>query len=248
MRFEELAHKQTAIGEVSLRRRWDPAVQKDVYEVKLDDDYLMSSLFTVAEEDLARIALTHLDGAHLHVAVGGLGLGYTALTVLDDPRVDSLIVIDALAEVISWHEEGLIPAGRTLMADSRCRFVCADFFELNGTSSLDPQRPDQRFDAVIVDIDHSPKHVLHPKNAAFYSVDGLRQLATHIQPGGVFALWSNDAPDDRFITRLSAVFASADARVVEFPNPLQGGQSANTVYLAITADANSRTHTSGTAT
>jgi hypothetical protein len=33
---------------VSLRRRHDPQFDTEVYEVKLDDDFLMSSLFTVA--------------------------------------------------------------------------------------------------------------------------------------------------------------------------------------------------------
>ncbi len=48
----------------------------------------------------------------LDVVVGGLGLGYTALAVLEDARVRSLIVVDALAEVIEWHQQGLLPLGK----------------------------------------------------------------------------------------------------------------------------------------
>ena len=51
-------------------------------------------------------------------------------------------------------------------------------------------------------------------------------------PGGVFALWSNDPPDDGYLAVLAAVFDDVEARVVSFPNPLQGGESTNTVYLA----------------
>ena len=29
----------------------------------------------------------------------------------------------------------------------------------------------------MLDIDHSPRHVLHPDHAAFYSLDGLRRIA-----------------------------------------------------------------------
>ena len=43
----------TPIGEISVRRRLEPTLQVDVYEVKLDDEFLMSSLFTVAEVALA---------------------------------------------------------------------------------------------------------------------------------------------------------------------------------------------------
>ena len=92
--------------------------------------------------------------------------------------------------------------------------------------------PGRRFDAVIVDIDHSPSHLLHPSHAAFYTPSGLRQLAGHLKPGGAFALWSNDPPDPDVLTTLGGVFASADAEIVRFRNRLQGGDGANTLYLA----------------
>jgi hypothetical protein len=52
-RFEELGWQQTSMGLISLRRRYDLSVCTDVYEVKLDDEYVMTSLFTVAERELA---------------------------------------------------------------------------------------------------------------------------------------------------------------------------------------------------
>ena len=61
-RFEELDWRETPMGAISLRRRRDPARGDDVYEVKLDDDFLMSSLFTVAEIEVARLALAELSG------------------------------------------------------------------------------------------------------------------------------------------------------------------------------------------
>ena len=71
-----------------------------------------------------------LDGDDLEVVVGGLGLGYTAATVLDDARVGSLLVVDALAELIGWHRGGLVPVAATLTADDRCRLIHGDFFAL----------------------------------------------------------------------------------------------------------------------
>ena len=84
-RFEELAWAPTPMGEISLRRRLEPSLRVDVYEVKLGEEYLMSSLFTVAEIELARLGLAQVPGSDLDVVVGGLGLGYTARAVLTDP-------------------------------------------------------------------------------------------------------------------------------------------------------------------
>lgn len=232
-RFEELDWRSTPLGEISLRRRRDPVSGADVYEVKLDDEFLMSSQFTAAEVELARLALAELPGTDLDVVVGGLGLGYTAQAVLESPRVRSLVVVDAVAEVIEWHERGLVPLGRVLTSDPRCRLVHGDFFAMAaGAPGLDPAAPGRLVDAVVVDIDHSPRHVLHPGNAALYEVPGLRALSGHLRPGGVFALWSNDPPEDGFVAALEEVFVGVRAEVVSFHNHLQDRDSTNTVYVA----------------
>ncbi|MBA3741850.1 hypothetical protein [Sporichthya sp.] len=231
-RFQELDYRETPMGVISLRRRLDPRAGVDVFEVKLDDDFLMSSLYTVAEIEVARLALARLPGEDLDVLVGGLGLGFTALAVLDDPRVRSLVVIEALGEVIEWHELGLIPAGERLAADPRCTLVQGDFFALAAGSGLDPRDQGRRFDAVVVDIDHSPVHHLHPSHAPFYTVPGLQKLAAHLRPGGCFSLWSNDPPGEEFTALLAQVFAHVEGVLVHFPNPLQDREATNSVYVA----------------
>ncbi|GHH60764.1 spermidine synthase [Streptomyces umbrinus] len=242
-RFEEIDWRPTAMGDISLRRRRDPVSGIDVYEVKLGDEFLMSSLFTAGEIALTELGLAELPDvdpeaepeAELDVVVGGLGLGYTAVAALDDPRVRSLTVIDTLAEVIDWHRRGLVPLGARLSSDPRCRLVQGDFFAMAADSrGLDPEEPGRRFHAVLLDVDHSPRHVLHPRHAALYQPAGLRALAEHLHPGGVFALWSNDPPDEQFTSVLAEVFPRSAAHVVDFDNPLQGGTSTNTVYVART--------------
>ncbi|MDF9811036.1 spermidine synthase [Streptomyces sp. SPB162] len=111
-RFEEIDWRPTPMGDISLRRRRDPVSGDEVYEVKLGDEFLMSSLFTAGEIALTRLGLAQLpDAADLDVVVGGLGLGYTAQAALDDPRVRSLVVVDTLGEVIDWHRRGPGPPG-----------------------------------------------------------------------------------------------------------------------------------------
>ena len=160
--------------------------------------------------------------------VGGLGLGYTAVAALEDARVASLVVIDALPAVIEWHERGLLPVSRTLTDDPRTRLVLADFFAVMRAEPVD----DARYDAILVDIDHTPRHSLDPSHADLYTVAGLQSLRAHLRPGGVFALWSDDPPDAAFMATLGEVFASTSAEVVDFDNALTGGVSSNTVYVA----------------
>lgn len=235
-RFEELAYGPSRIGEISLRRRRDPRTGDDVYEVKLGDEFLMSSMFTVAEIEVARLALARLDGDGFDVVVGGLGLGYTAQAVLDDSRVRELLVIDLLEPVIEWHRRGLLPLGAAISSDPRCRLVGGDFFAMSAEAGLDPAAPGRRFDAVVVDIDHSPADLLDEASAPFYGSSGIRRLAASIRPGGVFSLWSNDPPDATYLAALAEVFVDVDAQVVTFPNPLQGRPATNTVYLATAPD------------
>lgn len=237
VRFEEIDWRPTPMGEISLRRRREPTSGVDVYEVKLGDEFLMSSLFTEGEIALTELGLAGLPDAagdaELDVVVGGLGLGYTARAALEDTRVRSLIVVDALGEVIDWHQRGLVPLGAGLAADPRCRFVHGDFFaRVSGQHGFDPEAPERRFHAILLDVDHSPRHVLHPSHAGLYEPDGLRKLAALLHPEGVFALWSNDPPDEAFNSTLAEVFTETEAHVVEFDNPLQGGTSTNTVYVA----------------
>ena len=232
--FEELDYRETPIGALSVRRRTEVFLGGvTVFEIKLDDAFLMSSLFTVSETELARLGLAALDKVEINVAVGGLGLGYTAAAVLEDTRVQSLHVVEALLPVIEWHQNGLLPLGQALTSDARCHFVHGDFFDLaRSREGLLQETPQTRFDAILVDIDHSPRNVLSSTHASFYTHQGLLALATHLEPEGVFAIWSNDPPDDEFEAELARVFKSTRAHVVSFPNPYTNGDSACTVYVA----------------
>lgn len=230
--FAEIDRRETPIGVISVWRRREPTLDIDVYEVKLGDEYLMSSLFTVAEVALADLALAQLPGTGLDVVVGGLGLGYTARAALADPRVRSVHVVEALDAVIEWHREDLVPLATVLTDDPRGHLVAGDFFALLAAGGgFGPDVP-RRCHAVLVDIDHSPRHLLDPAHASFYEAEGLRRLTTHLHPGGVFALWADGAPDREFVAVLQSVFPAVTAHVVSFPNFYTGDTSSSTVYVA----------------
>lgn len=232
--FQELDYRQTPLGDLVLRRRRLLSLGGlEIFEVKLGDAFLMSSLFHTSEVALADLGLAEFDAGTWDVVVGGLGLGYTAVATLEHEAVRSMIVVDALEAVIEWHQRGLVPLGAKLIADSRSRFVHGDFFTMaKSEAGFDPEQPGRQFHAVLLDIDHSPSGLLHPRHAAFYQPDGLRSLAAHLHNGGVFALWSDDPPDEEFLRALDTAFATARAHIVTFPNPLLDSISASTVYVA----------------
>ena len=232
--FEELDYQQTPMGELVLRRRKDLVLQKDVYEVKLNDEWLMSSFFTRAEEELARICISELQEENLDVLVGGLGLGYTAHAALEFDSVHSVAVIEVLAEVIGWHQQGLVPLGEALNTDTRCHFIHDSFFRYisEGKADAAPTLPAQRFHAILLDIDHSPCQFLNAAHASFYEQAELIKLKQHLHANGIFGMWSNDPPDEQFVELLEKVFNKVEATIIRFPNPYQDKEATATIYVA----------------
>jgi len=233
--FEEIDSQSSPLGEISLRRRRIPALgDRDIYEVKLGEEFLMSSMFVEAEEALSTLGLAAVQGEKLSVVVGGLGLGYTAVAALKDARIEELLVVEALDTVIGWHKDELVPLGKILNADVRNRYVSGSFFDL----ALDPENGfsgdgTQQFDAILLDIDHSPTEFLNAANAGFYTAENLGLMAKQLKPNGVFAMWSQNLPDESFETLLRSVFAQVDSHVVSFYNPFQNNESTNSVYVCV---------------
>jgi spermidine synthase len=231
MNIQELGYQHTPLGELTLRRRVETLLQnQEIYEVKLGDEYLMSSLFTEAERQLAILGLRDLEG-DLDVVVGGLGLGYTAAEALKNTSVTRLLVIDLFQAVIDWHRDGLVPLGPVLAADPRCELRQGDFFELARTG-FDPDAPGKKFDAILLDIDHTPDLVLDESNRSFYTAEGLAAVRDQLKPNGRFALWSDDPADKSFTTHLKQTFPSTTAHNIHFPNPYTNSTSTNSIYIA----------------
>lgn len=234
--FEEIDSQASPLGQISLRRRRMPAFgDRDIYEVKLGDEFLMSSMFVAAEEALATLGLAAVQGDKLSVVVGGLGLGYTAVAALKDQRITELLVVDALDTVIGWHKDERVPLGKILNADKRNYYVLASFFDLatDPSKGFDPNSEGKKFDAILLDIDHSPTEFLNAANASFYTTANLALMAKQLKPQGVFAMWSQNLPEERFEALLKTVFERVDSHVVSFFNPLQSNEATNSVYVCV---------------
>lgn len=230
--FEELAWEQTPIGELVLRRRRLTSGGEDIWEIKLNDGYLMSSQFVDGEIALADLALAMTGGEGLNVVVGGLGLGYTAEAVLRDPRIGKLTVVELIPQVIQWHRDHVLPLGKVMADDPRCVLRQGDFFALAlEPDGFDPAAPDQLHDAILIDIDHSTTHFIADTSAGFYSEAAIAAITAKLKPGGVFALWSTDAEDAAFVTALGQSLNDVCIERVEFPTPYRDQPAFNLIYL-----------------
>lgn len=241
LRFQEIDYQQTPIGQVILRRRTMTTLDNlEVHEIILNEEFLMSSLFTEVEEQLSHlgIALTEktFPNQKLDIAIGGLGLGYTAQAALSHPTVGELIIIDYLEPVIHWHKTHQVPLGKEITSDPRTHLHHADFFKAASTDpntpNLHPTNPYKKFHAILLDIDHTHSFLLNDTHGGFYQPEGLAQMKTHLHPEGTFAMWADGHPSPEFQTALQQVFNTVTSHTINFPNPIQGGHSTGTVYTA----------------
>jgi spermidine synthase len=168
-------------GETVLRRRGD------VTELVVDGVFAMDSAQTSTEAALATLALDRLAGTGLQVCVGGLGLGVTALTLLGDPRVARVDVVELDAALVGWVRGGLVPGAEGLGDDGRVRLRVGD------VADVVPAYPPRSLDAVLLDVDNGPGFLVHGSNAGLYTADFLAAAARTLTDDGVLAVWSADA-------------------------------------------------------
>lgn len=185
-RLEILAYEQTSLGPLCLRRRSTPSdPSQRVTEITLNHEFLMSSLHTDSERELAKIAIAGVASARLKVLVGGLGLGFTARAALAEPRVVEVEVVEFLPQVIDWLQAGLLPHSDELSADLRLSVTAGDIYQ-----RLLASPAGKTFDAILIDVDHSPDDPLSETSARFYTADGIAAATAHLNVGGTLALWS----------------------------------------------------------
>jgi spermidine synthase len=207
---------ETDFGTVYLGSREVLGAEATVFEILIGDDVLMTSLSPVSERRLSTSALAqHAENGPLRVLVGGLGLGYTAHAALIDPRVGSVRVAEKMSFIIDWMNEGKLPLSEEFASDKRLSIEQSDVYKtLLGPAS-------ERFDLILIDVDHAPDDRLSEESAPFYTAEGQRRVLAHLRPGGILGVWSV-VENDAFLSVLSEVYAESRCEEVawqdlEFP-------------------------------
>jgi spermidine synthase len=221
-----LAYDDTPLGPLCLRRREllsSPGTV--VTEVTLNHQFLMSSYNTTSERALARIALDMHPGSGLSLLVGGLGLGYTAQAALESGRVARVDVVELLPQVLDWLADDLFPLAAELKADPRLRITQGDVY------ALLEGPPADRYDLILIDVDHAPDDPLDQSNVAFYTREGLRQARRHLAADGVLGVWSY-AGSSPFSRALDDVFEEVRIEPVTYFNDMVDEETTDWLFLA----------------
>jgi spermidine synthase len=153
------------------------------------------------------------------VLIGGLGMGYTLRAALDAlPGKARVTVAEIEPAIVRWCRGPLAGLTGGAVDDRRVTIQMQDVAEVIAAAS-------QGFDAIILDLYEGPRDATQAREDPFYGPRALERTRAALAPGGVFAVWSEDA-DPAFAKRLrSAGFA------VETHRPGKGGPR-HVVYLA----------------
>ncbi len=196
----EIARAETERGDVVLRRRPSEA-GADVLELRVNGVFVMDTLETTSEIELAAQALELVDDPR-SVLIGGLGLGFTLQRVLADPRVERAAVVEIEEPLIRWMREGTVPHGPAILADRRATIVNADI-------AMAIAEARSTYDLVLLDVDNGPGYLVHQANEAVYEEHFLQQCRDLLSPGGVLVIWSgNPAPE--LLEVMREVFGAAE--------------------------------------
>jgi len=198
--LEILAYEDTPLGPLCLRRRdllSEPGTV--ITEVTLNHEFLMSSHNTDSERAIANRSVEIHGGRNLKTLVGGLGLGYTTHELLVSSNTASVEVVEYLPQVITWLKAGLIPLSAELNAADKLHLTHGDVYQRLAAE------PDELFDVIVIDVDHSPDDQLSETDHSFHTAQGLRTAKAHLRDGGVLAVWSY-AESSEFSEALHSVF------------------------------------------
>jgi spermidine synthase len=225
--YDEVARAESERGEVVLRRRRVDddvagAEHDGVLELRVDGVFVMDTLETATEQELARAALDRVAEPR-DVLVGGLGLGFTVHEVLTDRRVQRLVVVEVEEALVGWMRDGTVPHGPSFLADARLQVVEADLQE-----AVQEASPGS-FDLVLLDVDNGPGHLVHQGNSVLYRRPFLEELRAVLRDGGAVVVWSASEARELAET-LEEVFGTVAS--LPLPVRLQDREERYWLYLA----------------
>jgi spermidine synthase len=155
------------------------------YVILVDGQSLMTNRMHGSEDALATLTCAHLRKAQAPcVLIGGLGMGFTLRAALDLlPKSATVVVSELMPAVVEWNRGPLAPLAGHPLDDPR---VTIDLRNVRATLGASTDR----FDAVLLDVDHSPEEFFTSANAALYGDTGLFAVRTALKFGGVLGVWS----------------------------------------------------------
>ncbi len=171
--------------------------QRDAeFSIKAGRHELMNSRVYGSEDALAKVACQKIGARpQARVLIGGLGMGYTVRTALNELGTKAQVVVAELVPaVVKWNREFLAELAGSPIDDNRVILHEADVAQMIKAAK-------GSYDAILLDVDNGPQALTLKSNDWLYSLNGLKTAFDALRPSGVLAVWSS-GPDKAFARRL----------------------------------------------
>jgi spermidine synthase len=153
------------------------------YVIRADGYDLMTSRMHGSEDAMMTLACPEpIAGAC--VLIGGLGMGFTLRATLDVlPEQATVVVAELVPEVVEWNRGPLGPLAKHPLDDPRTEVAQGDVAAVIRQS-------EDRFDAILLDVDNGPTAFTQRGNFWLYTRAGLTAIHRALRPNGALAVWS----------------------------------------------------------
>ncbi len=203
--------------DVTLRRRGEE------FSIRTFDTELMNSRRHGSEESLAELACNRFKKSHLHILIGGLGMGYTLAAALKSTGSDSSITVSELIPaIVKWNKEHLGHLAGMPLNDPRVMVKIEDVAKTIG-------KIESAWDIILLDVDNGPDGLTQKTNDRLYSITGLKKSFFALRPKGILGIWSAKG-DAAFTTRLEKSGFNVDIKAVKARK--SGKKLKHTIWLA----------------
>ena len=214
--------------------------QRDTeFSIRAGNYELMNSRAYGSEETLAKLPCQKItQHPRARVLIGGLGMGYTVRSALNELGAKAQVVVaELVTAVVQWNRGFLADLAGNPLDDNRVTLHESNVAEMIKTAK-------GGYNAILLDVDNGPQALTLKDNDWLYSLGGLETAFAALQPKGVLAIWSSGS-DAAFAKRLGQ--AGFDVDEVGVRGRVGGKGAQNIVWIAMRKDNGVRLHGQGQA-
>ena len=166
------------------------------FSIRISSIELMNSRVYSREDELSKLGCARIQGRKkARVLIGGLGMGFSLVTALDNLGPDAEVVMAELVPgVVQWNREVFGHLAGHPLRDRRTTLREAD------VATVLRESPNA-YDAILLDVDNGAEGLTRRSNDWLYSDRGIAAARDALRPAGVLGYWSA-GPDRDFVRRL----------------------------------------------
>jgi spermidine synthase len=195
------------------------------FSIRVDRAELMNSRVYTSEDGFSQLGCERVkDRRGLRVLIGGLGMGYSLRSALNQLRKDARVVVAELVpQVAAWNRELFGHLAGHPLRDRRVTLEVKDVGQLMRESKAG-------FDLIMLDVDNGPEGLTRKSNDWIYGHEGLVAAREALSPRGVVGYWSSSA-DRGFVKRLRQV--GFDVEELSLRSGVGGRGAKHTIWFGV---------------